>query len=82
MSKILVVDDEPQSGRLLTIRLEEAGHLLVGASSTKDAKAALDRELFDLLICDVRLPDGSGLRSQSTFSAGVAARRNAPDVGA
>jgi len=61
MSKILVVDDEPKGVKLLTIRLEEAGHVLVGADSVAQAKTRLDRELFDLLISDVRLPDGSGL---------------------
>jgi DNA-binding NtrC family response regulator len=61
MSKILVVDDEPRGVKLLTLRLEESGHLLVGAGSVDEAKGLLDHELFDLLISDVRLPDGSGL---------------------
>ena len=61
MSKILVVDDEPKGVKLLTLRLEEAGHALTGAGTVEQAKTLLDRELFDLLISDVRLPDGSGL---------------------
>ncbi|MFW5739473.1 MAG: sigma-54-dependent transcriptional regulator [Myxococcota bacterium] len=61
MSKILVVDDEPRGVKLLTSRLEEAGHVLIGVGSVGEARALLDRELFDLLISDVRLPDGSGL---------------------
>ncbi len=61
MSKILVVDDEPQIVRLLSLRLEEAGHTLVGTGSVHKAKELLRREIFDLLITDVHLPDGSGL---------------------
>ncbi len=61
MSKILVVDDEPRSVKLLRLRLEEAGHHLLGAGSVAEAKAQLSNELLDLLITDVRLPDGSGL---------------------
>jgi len=61
MSKILVVDDEPKSVRLLVLRLQEAGHVLVSAGRVSEAKQRLERELFDLLITDVRLPDGSGI---------------------
>ena len=61
MSKILVVDDEPESVRSLTSRIGEAGHLLVGTSSAEEARTAMDRELFDLVIANGRLPDGSGL---------------------
>ncbi len=61
MSKILVVDDEPKSVKLLRLRLEEMGHRLHGASSVKEGTERLDGELFDLLITDVRLPDGSGI---------------------
>lgn len=73
MSKILVVDDEAKGVRILTLRLEEAGHVLVGAGSVTEAKGLLDRELFDLTITDVRLPDGSGLdllkHAKQIFSA-------------
>ncbi len=61
MSKILVVDDEPKSVKFLRLRLEEMGHLLTGAGNVKEASDKLKTELFDLLITDVRLPDGSGI---------------------
>lgn len=60
MSKILVVDDEPKSVKLLRLRLEEMGHVLSSAGTLTEAKAKLTGELFDLLITDVRLPDGLG----------------------
>ncbi len=61
MSKILVVDDEPKSVKLLRLRLEEMGHILSSAGTFTEAKHKLSGELFDLLITDVRLPDGSGI---------------------
>jgi DNA-binding NtrC family response regulator len=61
MSKILVVDDEPKSVKLLRLRLEEMGHTLLSAGSLEEAKTKLVGELFDLMITDVRLPDGSGI---------------------
>ncbi len=61
MSKILVVDDEPVGVKRLASRLSEAGHVMVAADLVASAKSSLDRELFDLMISDVRLPDGSGL---------------------
>ena len=61
MSKILVVDDEPKSLKLLRMRLEEMGHVLVDCDGVCRATESLERELFDLLITDVRLPDGSGI---------------------
>lgn len=61
MSKILVVDDEPKSVKLLRLRLEEKGHMLASAGTLTDAKTIISKELFDLLITDVRLPDGLGI---------------------
>ncbi len=61
MSKILMVDDEPKSVKLLKMRLEEMGHTLQSAGTVEEAKERLSGELFDLMITDVRLPDGSGI---------------------
>ncbi len=61
MSKILIVDDEPKSVKLLVYRLQEEGHTLTSANRVTEARDRLERELFDLLITDVRLPDGSGI---------------------
>jgi DNA-binding NtrC family response regulator len=61
VSKILIVDDEPRSVELLKLRLEEAGHSITGAGCFREGTERLSRELFDLLITDVRLPDRSGI---------------------
>jgi two-component system response regulator AtoC len=61
VSKILIVDDEPKSVELLKDRLEESGHLVAGVGCFREGAERLSRELFDLLITDVRLPDKSGI---------------------
>jgi DNA-binding response OmpR family regulator len=53
-SRILIVDDEPMVRDLI------AAHLSAGASTGEEALALLDREPFDLVMLDVRLPGMSG----------------------
>ncbi len=61
MSKILIVEDEPKGMKLLRLRLEEAGHQVRGTGAYSGARELLDSELLDLMITDVRLPDGNGI---------------------
>ncbi|MBN1654379.1 MAG: sigma-54-dependent Fis family transcriptional regulator [Deltaproteobacteria bacterium] len=61
MGKILVVDDEPKSVKLIRMRFEESGHTVVAAADFVEASKKLEVELFDVLITDVRLPDRSGI---------------------
>ena len=58
---VLVVDDDADLLRLLTIRLQ-AGHYRVSAvASAEEALARMAVELPDVLISDVRLPGRDGL---------------------
>lgn len=57
--RILVLDDEPNIGGSLRLILEREGYSVTLARSIADAKSAADRA--DLLLLDVRLPDGSGI---------------------
>jgi DNA-binding NtrC family response regulator len=61
MRRILLVDDEPKILRLVGDFLAEAGHAVERCGTGQQAKGALDAEIFDLLITDVRLPDLSGI---------------------
>jgi two-component system, NtrC family, response regulator AlgB len=60
---ILVVDDEANIRRTLSICLEAEGHRVMGAGSAKDALAESARRPFDLAFVDLRLgtEDGLGL---------------------
>jgi len=61
MTKVLVVDDEPGLRQSLGLLLSDAGYAVTAES---DGKKALDRALaesFDLVLCDVRMPEMDGL---------------------
>jgi len=59
--KILIVEDN-QSTMLVLIRiLSKLGHHVKSASCVKEALEDNENHLVDLLICDIGLPDGSGL---------------------
>ena len=60
--RILVVDDEPAILLTYTAILEQNGYAVTGAPSAGQARAALEKDSFDLLLCDLILEDGcSGL---------------------
>jgi two-component system response regulator AtoC len=58
---ILLVDDEPELRELLEEQLREAGHQVQSASDGAEGMDCLQRRVFDLVICDVRLPAIDGL---------------------
>ncbi len=63
MSKVLVVDDEQSMRDFLAIMLKKEGHDVVTAGNGDDALKAVQAEIFDLVISDVKMPgiDGIGL---------------------
>ena len=56
--KILVVDDDPMVRRMLDRMLRE--HVVQSAASVDDGLAALAASEFDLVLCDVMMPDRTG----------------------
>ncbi|SRR5579862_2520099 len=58
---VMVIDDEPQIQRLLTIMLESQGYRVTAANSGKDGLAATAQRRHDLIVLDLGLPDVSGL---------------------
>jgi len=59
--RILVVDDDQSLLRLLNMRLTAMGFAVTTCTSGEEALAEARREVFDMAITDLRLPDGSGL---------------------
>src|SRR5205085_2220873 len=57
---LLVVDDHPQTLRVLAALLRKQGHSVLTAECVKGAIKLLDDEHFDGLISDIGLPDGNG----------------------
>ena len=58
---LLLVDDDPDLLRLLSMRLTAAGYRVTAVGSAEAALARLAIELPALVISDVRLPDRDGL---------------------
>ena len=58
---MLVVDDDPSVTRLLEIILQREGYECSCAETVADAMRSLQAGSYDVMVSDVRLPDGSGL---------------------
>ena len=59
--RILVVDDEESIREFLTILLEKEGYDVATADSVAAGIERVAEGAFDLVMCDLKLPDGSGL---------------------
>src|SRR4051794_7287188 len=58
---ILLVDDEPDFNLLVAEALTDAGHRVTTAANGEEALARVTSELFDVMVCDIRLPKLDGL---------------------
>lgn len=63
--KVLIVDDERYLARMMQTILEDEGYEVALAHSLADAQQAVGP--FDLVIADVRLPNGDGRHLRETF---------------
>ena len=61
MVNILVVDDEEQIRRLLNRILSGVDYTCTLAADVSEARECLDRQSFDLVLCDVNMPGESGI---------------------
>jgi two-component system KDP operon response regulator KdpE len=60
-ANVLVIDDEPPIRRLLRTSLTAQGYDVIEAATGKDALVAIARDVPDLVILDLGLPDLSGV---------------------
>ena len=68
-TQILVVDDEPDLRTLYELTLLREGFRVEAAGSLKEALQLLGERRFDVVITDMRLPDGLGLEVLARLKA-------------
>ena len=61
MAAILIIEDDLTFSTMLGTWLDKQGFHTETASNLSKARKALDRQTFDLVLSDLRLPDGDGL---------------------
>ena len=61
MEKILVVDDEQGLRDVLSIMLKRAGYAVTMATDGEEAIELVNKEIFDLVITDLRMPKVDGM---------------------
>src|SRR5229473_3529911 len=61
MATILVVDDEPSARTMLGLLLRKRSHRVTEVEGVAAAVKALTDTVFDVIVTDLRMPDGDGL---------------------
>ncbi|MFZ3209569.1 MAG: response regulator [Geobacteraceae bacterium] len=61
--KILIVDDEADIAFILKLQLEDVGYRSVRARDGLDALECLEKEPFDLVLLDIKMPRMDGLQT-------------------
>ena len=61
MKKVLIVDDEPGLRQSLGLLLTDAGYVVTAEQNGRRALERATADTFDLVLCDVRMPEMDGL---------------------
>lgn len=62
MGRILIVDDEPHTRRVLAVNLRQDNHEASECGSVAEARREFQAHDFDAVLTDQKLPDGDGLQ--------------------
>ncbi|MGC4029910.1 MAG: sigma-54 dependent transcriptional regulator [Steroidobacteraceae bacterium] len=60
-ARVLIIDDEPDLLELVALTLQRMGLSSGQAATLREGQRLALAESFDLVLCDMRLPDGDGL---------------------
>lgn len=61
MKNILLIEDEDNLNRGISLKLQKEGYIVFSAATVADGLSLFQANTIDLVICDIGLPDGSGL---------------------
>ena len=76
LERILIIDDESSLRHMLRLVLEREGYRVTDAAHGQVALTLMEQEPFDLVLCDVRMPEMDGL----AFLREAVGRSPAPTV--
>ena len=69
MNKILLIDDEEKLRNLLARIISLEGFEVIQVGDLKSASKKLETTEFDVVLCDVKLPDGNGVEFSKKIKA-------------
>lgn len=61
VQEILLVEDEDSLNRGISLKLSKEGYQVYSAATIKEGMELFKKNKIDLIICDIGLPDGSGI---------------------
>jgi DNA-binding NtrC family response regulator len=61
LSRVLIVDDEPNMRKILASNLTQDKHIVTQAAGLAEAAACLSANRYEAVITDQKMPDGQGL---------------------
>lgn len=61
MKNILLIEDEDNLNRGISLKLQKEGYTVFSAATVAEGLSLFQANTIDLVICDIGLPDGSGL---------------------
>ena len=61
MNKVLIIDDEERLRNLLGRLIKLEGFAVTEVGNLKAANKAIEKDEPDVILCDVKLPDGNGV---------------------
>ncbi len=60
-ARLLIIDDEDSMREFLSVLFRDEGYQVTVADSATEARRILATATFDLVLCDILMPDGNGL---------------------
>jgi two-component system NtrC family response regulator len=68
-ARILIIDDDPPVCKILKTIVQNLGHTAVYVHTLKEGLGIVDSQAWDVVLLDVNLPDGIGLRAIEEIQA-------------
>lgn len=69
MARILIIDDDKMLCEMVCKKLRSLEHYIVSSHSLAQGFEIIEKDEFDLVLLDVRLPDGSGIEALAKFKS-------------